>query len=885
MSKQRGLLLFIFISVLLFTVSQSFAGETFVVTGDVVFVRENPENVSPFENMSVSDLEKYTKYEEFPRYFFYGENIIGMTERANPDVVKATVTLYSWEKDKRKERKATVYIDRKKLWQEPPLIKILTSRYMTLNNTRVYLTPDVKSREVVALYQGEVVEVVGWLNYGDTLWAKAKFGSTDAESYTEESSGTVRYGYIKDSDLRPLEAGKLDESKLAVSEIPMTMRNSDLTFSDKDRERLAAVGFYIEPVPPAKDVSVDDMSDLYKSVNSAIFITSDLYLHSFHLIFDRMLQDIEAKKIFPEIKTLTLKIIEATKKELKSNRGGNDTLKKALLHNLFFFSVAAKLFDPGFVAPEEVRSDAGSIVEKIVKAEGPLPSLINKIELGEEDFTQYRVRGHYQKKIYKAEITGEIVTDDLLERYFRGMMWYGRHPFLLKNKTKTISAILITRTLESSGEMKRWKRINAVLTRLVGKTDDWSPEDYGRVIGKIYGTNEPGLENIVDKNKIKNFREIAKKMLPEHRIVSMQTGIHHTQKERLEMTSGFKFLGQRFTSDAYIFNQLTSPSVGKTDDDPRNIPTSLDVMSILGSKAAETMISTLISTHEWSEEYKSKAEKLKKEVIDEIEKKETSYSNWLYALASLNNVTNSKQLFAIREPWLCKNLNTTLGSWTELKHDTILYSEQSYAESGEGAPPFEVPGYEPPYVKGYVEPNPDFFKRLFEMVSAIRSDLQKNEFLTGEYDDKLQTFEALARRAYEMAEKEIEGNPFSKKDYLWMTKMTESFDRQLLLPRDAGDIIDSDYLKMALIADVATDAVSARVLEVAVGAPQRIIVAVKDSFGGTRICTGYVYSWYEFPDTKRRTDKEWKAVVYGKDQNKLNELRPSWYSRFEEQQP
>ena len=46
---------------------------------------------------------------------------------------------------------------------------------------------------------------------------------------------------------------------------------------------------------------------------------------------------------------------------------------------------------------------------------------------------------------------------------------------------------------------------------------------------------------------------------------------------------------------------------------------------------------------------------------------------------------------------------------------------------------------------------------------------------------------------------------------------------------------------MALIADVATDAVSGRVLEVGTGVPQRMVVVCKDAYGGTRLTVGYVY--------------------------------------------
>ena len=36
------------------------------------------------------------------------------------------------------------------------------------------------------------------------------------------------------------------------------------------------------------------------SAGEQIFVTTDLFLHSYHLIFDRMLQDIEEKKFLPD---------------------------------------------------------------------------------------------------------------------------------------------------------------------------------------------------------------------------------------------------------------------------------------------------------------------------------------------------------------------------------------------------------------------------------------------------------------------------------------------------------------------------------------------------------------------------------------------------------
>jgi hypothetical protein len=88
---------------------------------------------------------------------------------------------------------------------------------------------------------------------------------------------------------------------------------------------------------------------------------------------------------------------------------------------------------------------------------------------------------------------------------------------------------------------------------------------------------------------------------------------------------------------------------------------------------------------------------------------------------------------------------------------------------------------------------------------------------------------------------------------------------------------------MALVADVATDAVAGRVLEEGIGTPQRIVVIVNDVFGGTRLTVGFVYSWFEFAPQRRWNDSEWKSVIYDGDANTRKQqgiAPPDWYSMF-----
>jgi hypothetical protein len=662
----------------------------------------------------------------------------------------------------------------------------------------------------------------------------------------------------------------VNQSAVGVGEIPKRIRSSGLDFAEAERQRLSQNGFYIEPVPPRKQLDVDDMTDAYSDETSKqFFITADLFLHSYHLIFDRMLQDIEEKKILPAVVKMSEALAAASENEFKGAPPAAPALHDAALHNLVYFSVAAKLLNPKFAVPTPVRAQTEALVSAVTSASGDLPSLANPTGFDKEDFTQYKIRGHYEK-------------NEALQRYFRGMMWFGRRNFLLSDKTQTLAGILLPSIVEQAREAHRFESVDTLTTYLIGRQDKYTLAGYRSVNQKVFGTEAPGFRQLttnLDQN-VASFQRTAWSDLPAPRIVSVQTGPGQTQEDRLRESAGLKFLGQRYVLDALILNQLTSPSVG-SDKNPRNLPSALDVMVLLGSKAATDVQKEVQKQHQWPN-YDRQIEKLKGVADEQLAKPSTFYDQWLYALKTLFLPTGSKQMFALREPWQYKSMNTGLASWTELKHDTILYAEQSAAEMGDGGD-FEIPPYEAPGPKGYVEPNPALFKQLTASVDQMLAELKHSDFITEEYVDKFTLFRELAHRAEIIAQKEIDGAIIGREDFNWISNIQYSFDGTLLLPRDANEITDRSSLEMALVADVATDAVAGQVLEEGIGTPQRIVVVVKDASGGTRLTVGFVYSWFEFASGKRWSDSEWKKPIYGGDEKERKQLGitpPSWYSIF-----
>jgi len=826
---------------------------SYVVTYQVAFVRKTPAEKLKEENLGYQELMQKDPSQLAP-YVFYGENIAGVYDPQHPEAIAVHLSI-----DK---KEVHGYIDAQKVWLEPAIAPVETARYMALRDgTAVRVVPDVGSPAVLGILQGEVVEAVGKLTFQGSQWIKARFNGGES----------ARYGFIPAGDLQGLTPANVNPSAVAVADIPRKIRDSALLLGDAERQRLSQNGFYIEAMPPEQTVTVDDMADAYQDslYGRQYFISSDLFLHAYHLIFDRMLQDAEEKKIFPRVARLAGKLAKTTEAALRNLPSTAPAdVREGVTFDLVYFSVAAKLFDNGFSVPENARAEAESLVAAIQQGKGELPSARSS-KFGDEDFTQYKPRGHYEK-------------NETLQRYFRGMMWFGRENFRVADRKMTVAAILLPGLVEKAQEMREFEAIDGPLGYLVGPQDKYTFAGYRAINKKIFGTETPSASQVSAKldESLEAFSRAAATDLPAPRIVSEQTGLGKTQDERLKMVSGFKFLGQRYTLDGFFFNQLTSPSVG-TDGNPRNLPSALDVMMLLGSSAATEEQQRAQQRQKWAN-YESQSKKLQEVAQESLAQRSTFYGAWLSVLNSLFLPTGSKQFFTLGKAWQYKNLNAGAASWTELKHDTILYAEQSGAEMGEGGE-FFIPPYEPPGPKGYVEPNPAFFRRQAESIEQMLSRLKQSDFLSDEYLEKFTTLHELARKAEAIAQKEISGSALSTQDYDWIAGLQASFGSSLLWPQGFELINDPSQLQMALIADVATDAVEGQVLEVATGTPQRITVVVKDAYGGTRLTIGYVYSWYEFDSRERWTDTEWKKVMYAADSAAKKQKGvepPSWYAAF-----
>jgi hypothetical protein len=241
-------------------------------------------------------------------------------------------------------------------------------------------------------------------------------------------------------------------------------------------------------------------------------------------------------------------------------------------------------------------------------------------------------------------------------------------------------------------------------------------------------------------------------------------------------------------------------------------------------------------------------------------------------LALLNEKGDGYPSFMKKQAWADKELNTSLGSWAELRHDTILYAKQSYTMLATAimTPP------EPPH--GYVEPNPELYGRLASLTTMTIDGLRSRGLLLDVFGDRLARLKDLLTSLKTISEKELTGTKLSDDEYSLIRYVGSTLEGITTVPPEVKDAIANDTdERMAIVADVHTDVNTEQVLEEGVGNPYHIFVAVQID-GKLVLTQGAAFSYYEFkqPMSDRLTDEKWQDML----KNNQASDTPEWTKNF-----
>jgi len=494
------------------------------------------------------------------------------------------------------------------------------------------------------------------------------------------------------------------------------------------------------------------------------------------------------------------------------------------------------------------------------------------------------------------------------------MMWCGRIDLRLvtfePDKEDDIrqlgTAIILHHLLQQSGQFDNWSQIEQITRTFAGITDSMTFAQLGDL---LTNANILSPANVPDLVTLTNLQT---------RLLTGELGVQAIQgdfllsplgPEQLKLPRSFTVSGQKFVMDSWAFSQVVFDRVLWTPDYGTNImfgkvirrkPSCLDVaFSVLGNNQ---VVPELVArmTNENGDPFRDGPHLPYQHnllaVRQSIDAQDPSiwtnniYTAWLGALRALSAPTTAPAYPECMrtKAWAMKTLNTQLASWTELRHDTVLYAKQSYTAD-----------IVCDYPAGYVEPYPEFWqqmKLLSESTAAaigrlsLTDKIQLNPYVTNDLAlvqsnqlAFLTNFAAQADTLKSISAKELSQQPLSVEETAFLKNVVEliraySSHRQWdgWYPRlfytnsfffPFTDLHPSDMWD-ALITDVHTDPPDdllgdpGAVIHEAIGNVNLLLIAI-DNGPDRMVYAGPVFSHYELevPGVNRLTDDNWKATI------------------------
>jgi hypothetical protein len=643
----------------------------------------------------------------------------------------------------------------------------------------------------------------------------------------------------------------------------------------------------------------DSFYDIYTD-DLPVFFSTDAALQAWHFSYRAMLEEVEETSLVPMLQG----IIVGMQDRIPSlwAEASNTAVSHGVLDADYFLAVANSLLNAATHSGYLGQSNRIAQTLQDISALSSKPtSLFGATRW--VDFSQFKVRGHYE-------------NSTILSNYFRAMMWCGFVDFQFTGRTNDNSlrelsgTVAMSWLLNRSGQYSNWAQFDRTVELFVGLQDSLNFAQLGALLD-VAGIQSPS--NLATYEALVNLQ--VQLMSGQLGFQSIASGYHFASpfgKEEVKLPRSFGVMGQRFILDSWCLSKCVFSRI-KWDGElvGRRVPSALDVaFGVLGNdhivpeiaaRIARTNLTIADGRDYWRDGYPYQHNL--SAVRNVVDKQNASawtnsiYGHWLACLRELSAATTGPEYPQVMRTraWAMKDLNTQLASWTQLRHDTVLYAKQSYTDPVLCS-----------YPAGFVEPRPLFWQRMRVMAQRTRGLLAElpssgTVVLQGNggypmtislgtvYSNRLaflDNFAAKMNVLQGISEKELAGQPLTPSEVTFLQNLIED---QLfyagfrfytgwyphLFYANVHQELPWFYLNGegsdkwdALVTDVHTDTFDelrgdpGGVLHQAVGSVHLLMIAVDCGPGDVAVYAGPVLSHYEFelgPDT-RMTDSEWKAL-------------------------
>eukprot|EP01113_Clastostelium_recurvatum_P023444 TRINITY_DN279_c1_g2_i7.p1 TRINITY_DN279_c1_g2~~TRINITY_DN279_c1_g2_i7.p1 ORF type:complete len:870 (-),score=157.22 TRINITY_DN279_c1_g2_i7:63-2672(-) len=533
----------------------------------------------------------------------------------------------------------------------------------------------------------------------------------------------------------------------------------------------------------------------------------------------------------------------------------------------------------------------------------------------EIDFTLMKPRGHYTK-------TAE------LRKYFRTMTWLGIIDMKVAGKgssTRSLcaSVVLVLLMHRRSQDVRRmFGSFNQMLDSLVGAVNSMTIPQLEIILSSsssmMKGSSSAAATastTTAAAPSVEFNKSYFESLNSEDGLVALQKEIMNTEfgvkgynaeaaesfgAGKAEMPRSFTFMGKRFALDGWAMSKVVADQVFWNGEKVlRKRTSSVEVAySIFGNTDAVPILTERMTAP------KSEKDRFRdglpyhhnllavKETVDQLNDNtwfSSVHMSWLRMLRSLSEPIAKDPRYpqSMRtKAYAMKRLTSQLGSWSQLRHDNLLYVDQPRSFACGCS-----------YPAGFVEPFVGFWSSVEDVCMSLKSALTKTEFpdippqnnspfnwqketlanVKQREIDFLNKFARTVRMLRDISEKELQSQPLDDQQETFLRTVMEGAGFMSGMSRWSGWYCELFYggygfadKKDLIVSDVFTDGPDPRlgdegcVLHMGLGRPRTMYISI-DNGGDTCTYAGPVYNLYEFemPGLQRLNDKEWKGMVKG----------------------
>jgi hypothetical protein len=616
-----------------------------------------------------------------------------------------------------------------------------------------------------------------------------------------------------------------------------------------------------------------------------VYISADAVLHAFHCSYDKILKDIEISCLIPRIKDLLQTIHE----ELPGlvDRYSSNAGMQAMLHDVdLYLTVPRKMLDPTAQPyfPATVPQVA-SVLQNIGELQPAYSALFTSTPK-RIDFSQFKVRGHYDDP-----------PNPKLADYFKAMIWLGRiEIYLLPPRSldqkqtrqdmerQVVDAYLLAELIDRAGAYPMYRQIESILSFFIGDQDNVTLDNLYELNREL---NITAASDLLDTLRLAEFQQaLAMKPYAGQKILSQILMNLPCSPDSIVPASSFMLYGQRFVIDSYVtgnvvYDRIRYQGMAVT----RMLPSTLDILFSLGNDAAGQLLQPELERYH----YASNLSALRY-LIDSYPAEfwnSSLHNMWLHTVRALNPPLQrgNLPLFMQTAAWWQKNMNSQLASWTELRHDHLLYAKQSYTGGVICSFPY-----------GYVEPVPELFSRLEFLGLSMAEKIGQFDF-----DDAYMTpilshyflyLGEVCHTLASIAQKELRAESLSENDKQFLRQMIGITGGcgpepnapgwyQQLFYSSLGEL-EGFLKKDFLTADYHTSPTDEAgfmvgwVAHAGTGPVDMLILTAQLPGTGPVAFIGPVPGYYEYTtlDFLRLSDDEWKEIY------QVQAVRPDWTNLY-----